>query len=306
MGDLILFLPCLDALKRKFPQAEITLAADRRWKDLLLALEPARIHSFEDAGSLRWARVLHDPNPEDRAWLLGFDLFYGVVADGDSHIASLLNGLGFTVVTAETRELHPGRGRVAFLTAPRPVEAPAALHYGRLLAKFGYGTVEPLARLHSLEAEPPDPPRLTLHPGSSAPARRMPFDWFVALAREARERGLSVVWFAGVAEEGILELVQREAECRGDRLLVDQPLRRVAAVLQKARLHVGHDTGVTHLAAALGTRVEALFGPSDPAVWAPPAAWVQVRDFAAVSGSPGRQAALQRMVDRALLTHDEP
>jgi ADP-heptose:LPS heptosyltransferase len=39
--------------------------------------------------------------------------------------------------------------------------------------------------------------------------------------------------------------------------------------LAGARLYIGNDSGITHLAAAAGTPVLALFGPSDPAVWAP-------------------------------------
>jgi ADP-heptose:LPS heptosyltransferase len=39
--------------------------------------------------------------------------------------------------------------------------------------------------------------------------------------------------------------------------------------LARSRIYIGNDSGVTHLAAAAGTRVVALFGPTDPAVWAP-------------------------------------
>ena len=39
--------------------------------------------------------------------------------------------------------------------------------------------------------------------------------------------------------------------------------------LAKARLYIGNDSGISHLAAAAGTPVLALFGPTDPAVWAP-------------------------------------
>ncbi|HSD29004.1 MAG TPA: glycosyltransferase family 9 protein, partial [Vicinamibacteria bacterium] len=47
------------------------------------------------------------------------------------------------------------------------------------------------------------------------------------------------------------------------------PLRRLGAVLARAGLFLGNDSGVAHLAAACGTRTLALFGPTDPAQWSP-------------------------------------
>jgi heptosyltransferase-2 len=49
----------------------------------------------------------------------------------------------------------------------------------------------------------------------------------------------------------------------------DMPLPVLAAVLERAVLFVGHDSGISHLAAAVGTPCRLLFGPTDPDVWAP-------------------------------------
>ena len=46
-------------------------------------------------------------------------------------------------------------------------------------------------------------------------------------------------------------------------------LYELACWLQTARLYIGNDSGITHLAAAVGVPVVAIFGPTDPAVWAP-------------------------------------
>jgi heptosyltransferase-2 len=47
------------------------------------------------------------------------------------------------------------------------------------------------------------------------------------------------------------------------------PLPYLAAVLEKCSFFLGHDSGISHIAAAVGARCVLLFGPSDPAVWAP-------------------------------------
>ena len=51
--------------------------------------------------------------------------------------------------------------------------------------------------------------------------------------------------------------------------LTNLSLNELAAVLRKCDLYVGNDSGVTHLAAAVGIPVVALFGPTDPRVWGP-------------------------------------
>jgi heptosyltransferase-3 len=48
------------------------------------------------------------------------------------------------------------------------------------------------------------------------------------------------------------------------------PLPELARRLAGCGLFLGHDSGVSHLAAAVGTPCVLLFGPSDPAIWAPP------------------------------------
>ena len=60
------------------------------------------------------------------------------------------------------------------------------------------------------------------------------------------------------------------AKAQGQILLANRPLARVARVLSHCRLYIGNDSGLTHLAAAVdGPEVLALFGPTDPRVWAP-------------------------------------
>ncbi|KPJ58167.1 MAG: hypothetical protein AMJ42_03785 [Deltaproteobacteria bacterium DG_8] len=51
--------------------------------------------------------------------------------------------------------------------------------------------------------------------------------------------------------------------------LVNLPINKLAAILQKCKLYIGNDSGITHLAAALGIPVVALFGPTDPHIWGP-------------------------------------
>ena len=92
-----------------------------------------------------------------------------------------------------------------------------------------------------------------IHPFSGSPRKNWPLERF----REVAARlGLPVRWCAG-PEEAIDDAVRFEN------------LYELACSLASARVYIGNDSGITHLAAAVGTPVVAIFGPTDPGVWAP-------------------------------------
>jgi heptosyltransferase-2 len=57
---------------------------------------------------------------------------------------------------------------------------------------------------------------------------------------------------------------------------MDLPLPALAAILQQARLFMGHDSGISHIASAAGAPSLLLFGPTDPDIWAPLTAPVKI------------------------------
>lgn len=113
---------------------------------------------------------------------------------------------------------------------------------------------------------------VAIHPGSGDRTKNWPFGCYQDLSRRLAADGLDTIWLLGPAEVERTTFDLPE----GDRSLRCADLRKVAAVLTKVRCYVGNDSGVTHLAAALGTPTVALFGPSDPAVWAPRGSHVRV------------------------------
>ena len=94
-----------------------------------------------------------------------------------------------------------------------------------------------------------------IHPFAGSPKKRWPLELFQELARWLAGR-MPVEWCAGP-----------EDDLPGARRFED--LYELACWLAGARIYIGNDSGPTHLAAAVGTPVVALFGPTDPAVWAP-------------------------------------
>jgi len=101
-----------------------------------------------------------------------------------------------------------------------------------------------------------------IHPFSGSPKKCWPLDRYKALARMI-EPHLPVRWCAG-PEEPLPDAVR----------ITD--LYELGCWLATARVYVGNDSGITHLAAAVGTPVVALFGPTDPRIWAPRGPQVRV------------------------------
>jgi len=101
-----------------------------------------------------------------------------------------------------------------------------------------------------------------IHPSSGSPKKCWPLDRYQALAR-LLEPHMPVRWCAGPEEP--LPGAVRIAD-----------LYELACWLATARIYIGNDSGITHLAAAVGTPVVALFGPTDPRIWAPRGPHVRV------------------------------
>jgi heptosyltransferase-3 len=89
-----------------------------------------------------------------------------------------------------------------------------------------------------------------------------------SLAGALKDRGLDVIATGGPDDRGYLDEVWRDAaQVRRFDGRLSWP--EIAALLARARIYVGPDTSVTHLAAASGCPTVALFGPTDPRLWGP-------------------------------------
>ena len=115
----------------------------------------------------------------------------------------------------------------------------------------------------------PDNPYAVMHPAPMFRYKRWTDEGWRAVAQALAARGLHVVVTGGPAaeERAYLDAVLRDAPVRR----VDGKLTwpQLAGLLTQARVFVGPDTSVTHLAAAAGAPTVALFGPTDPRLWGP-------------------------------------
>jgi heptosyltransferase-2 len=257
--------PALAALSRHYPGARITaLGHPERWGLLALSLP---LDEVWDSGEARWVHLFSDGDlpPPLRERLARFQL--------------ALIFAPHPQVILQDRLRRAGIPAVHWIPSfpETDGEAVAALQ-ARHLAGLGLNYVPgPFTLTTGLDPEPelpelPGPgPWLAVAPGSGSRRKNWPLERYYEVSRALGwEYGLRVVWLAGPAEGEILPYLSPLATAQGQILLAHRPLARVARVLSRCRLYIGNDSGLTHLAAAVaGPEVLALFGPTDPRVWAP-------------------------------------
>jgi ADP-heptose:LPS heptosyltransferase len=150
-----------------------------------------------------------------------------------------------------------------------------------------------------------------LHPGAGSPARRWPVERFAAVARAEARAGRRVVVTGGPAEVELARAVAARAGLPADAVHAGrQDVLALGRMVAAAGRVVCGDTGVAHLATAVGAPSVVLFGPTPPALWGPPAdrPWHRAL-WAGASGDPhGRRpdpGLLAITVDQVLEALDD-
>jgi len=105
-------------------------------------------------------------------------------------------------------------------------------------------------------------PFAILNPGAGWAAKQWPAERYAELAIELASRGIASIVNYGPGEEGLAKDVAEASRVSAVALATD--LSQLIALARRAHLFVGGDTGPLHLAALLGVKTVALFGPTDP------------------------------------------
>jgi len=238
IGDFLLACPALAWLARDGP---VTLLGNRERLQLAVAGGIAAV--ARDADAVDFASVFTEPSPRLRAFLGGFDRAVVWMRD-DGVIARAFAACGL-----RDTQCHPG-------LPPGDWSRHASEYY---LDRLGAPPDVPWQLQVPARACGAD---CILHPGSGSPRKNWPLDRFAAVAQALTRDGMRVAWCVGPAEESLV------LPAIGERL-PPLSLMALAETIAGAALFIGNDSGITHLAAALGRPTVAVFGPTDPRVWAP-------------------------------------
>jgi heptosyltransferase-3 len=236
VGDFILSLPAMESLRADF--TEVWCAG----QNVSLARFADSAHSIVSAGLDRLGFLPADDVIER---MRGFDSIVSWYGANRPEFRELTGALGLPI--------H-------FLTALTDGRLHAADFYAAQARGLEGGSLS-VARHPAIPC--PDVPRTfaVIHPFASNLAKRAPMDVFQRTALRLAE-SMPVKWLCGPEEE--LEGAVRIPD-----------LYDLACWLRGARVFVGNDSGISHLAAAVGTPVISFFQSTEPRIWAPRGiAWV--------------------------------
>lgn len=283
IGDVVLGTAALCALRRAYPAAHITWAlgswsrdAVARHPDLndILDTGPDSLPVKSPAGFWRFVRQLRGGD---------YDLAVSFIR---SPLMSLAVGLSGIPLRAGVHSAGRGFGYNVRAAVDPSVERHEAEIYLDVMRALGintdgcYANVPPLpddldsarAALTSLGITGPFAlinPAGGSNPGMMLDAKRYPPHSLSVIARGLQEAGLPVVVTAGPKDTPIVEALQREMDAPLPALVGALTLRQIGALASLARVYIGNDTGLTHLAAASGAKTVMLMGPSSPNRYAP-------------------------------------
>lgn len=267
LGDLLLALPTLKALAGHYPGAVFTgVGQPVRWRLLQESLPLAAVW---DSSDQLWLELYAEGEiaPALRRRLSVFDLAVVFGVRPDSPLRRRLEEVGLPCLWLPS---FPSGGRVSVTD-----------YQLRFLCRMGLTTPErdrclelppaTLALGRRWRQEQNSELVLALAPGSGHPKKNWPLPSFLDLAAALRARYRAKVWWVlGPAETGVTAALLELLPPKDRLFLADLPLDTLAAHLYWCDYYIGNDSGVTHLAAACGRPwVLALFGPSDPCLWAP-------------------------------------
>jgi heptosyltransferase III len=282
IGDFLLTLPALRLLRETFAHCHLEILGYRHIADMAVYGGPVEGSTYADAVRNIEAGPLAgffarggELNPE---WCEYFGSFQQVVSwlfDPDGIFEA-------NVRRAGVKHFIPAYAKISD-------ENHASVQWAHGLQSLALYLEEQAARLvptaemlrlgdewlrgHGVTA---DAPFTAIHPGSGSAKKNWPVERWLELAQRVAGDGDRLIFFVGEADQAILAVLERAFAGMNVIFARDLPLPMVAAVMTRARRYFGHDTGVSHLAAAVGIPATVLFGPTDPSVWAPRGSNAQV------------------------------
>jgi heptosyltransferase-3 len=266
LGDFILTLPAIRLLRDNFPDCALHILGYRHIAILAEGYYADFIRSIDYGPVAGFFNPKASLDQELCDYFAGFQQIVSYIYDPDRLFEAGLRRAGVRNLTSASPMIAAGRHAAFQLAAPLEslgleLQDPAAQIFPSrkdlaaaqdLLAKF-------------------QRPLMAIHPGSGGEKKNWPLEGWLAvqekILNDARIGHLLVV--GGESDAG--QLAQMKLIVRAERqsFLENLPLPLLGAVLSQCAFFVGHDSGVSHLAAATGASCLLLFGRTDPQVWAP-------------------------------------
>jgi heptosyltransferase-2 len=264
IGDFVLTLPAIKLLRDNFPRAQIeilgyphiiALAESRHYADAIRSIESGTLASFFAKNSELPAKLVD--------YFGSFDFILSYLFDPDGIFEANVQRCGMENFVAGPAKLS-GQEHAARQLA-RPLEK-LGLHLKDHAARiYPAGKDREFAR--SFLGDTGDG-FVAIHPGSGSETKNWPIEQWQRLGEHLFAANRKVVIVSGEADGKRVRSLETAWKDKPFRSARNLTLPQLAALFENV-LFLGHDSGVSHIAGAVGARCVVLFGPTDPAVWAP-------------------------------------
>ena len=290
IGDFIMTLPAIGALRERWPAAHIEilgyphiieLARGRYYANATRSIEArAMAGFFVPDGTL---------DPALKEYFASFNLVISYLFDPDGIFSANVRRCG-------VRQLVEG--------SPRPSDLPAMAHYCKPLESLAIYVDAPQPKLFPSDDDRAAAakflqrlgrePLVAVHPGSGSEKKNWPADKFAAVSRWiVDELAAQLLVVEGEADARVVTKLTALVAPRATVPAKGLKLAELAAVLERCVLFLGNDSGITHLAAAVGTPTVTLFGPASVPIWEPRGERVRVVQFGVADTAAVRRAIEQ-------------
>jgi ADP-heptose:LPS heptosyltransferase len=278
LGDSVVALPALHALRRMYPKARMTLLTSPTKRgapgaaDVLVhdkTFDHVEVYYEDESSKPDFVRVL-------RKKIMAWQIDWAVLLPDD--LARFHNVAKHLALLASAGVRHVAGAR---LVRPQEHETSQVARLMTLLEPLGFEGVEPFpwihvgrddeAHAHALLDGTARGPRIGMQCGAKRPANRWPVERFVALGRRLVEDLDASLYLTGSPSE--TDLINTLAYAIGDEctsIAGETTVTQLAAVAAELDAFISNDTGTMHVVAAMGTPVVAIFSSRDhPFRWFP-------------------------------------
>lgn len=275
IGDFVLTLPAIALLRENFPSAEVEILGYQHILELARGRYYAHATRSIEYGPLAGFFARNATlDPQLVEYFAGFQQIVSYLFDPDGIFAQNLTRAG-------VKNFLPAFRRIAD-------DDHAARQLARPLEQLALYLEDHAAHLHLSEEDHSAAAALltgvtghrllAIHPGSGSAKKNWPVEHWAELGRRlaVKHEDLAFLLVGGEADQQPFAALQEAWRDLPVLPLQNLALPTLAAVLARSTLFLGHDSGISHIAAAAGARCTLLFGPTDPAVWAPANPAVQV------------------------------
>ena len=276
IGDFILTLPAIQLLRDGLPEAHLEIlgypAITQLAKETGIAHE---VSSIEYASLANFFNPKGDLDSELVEYFSSFNLVISYLYDPDDFFQGNLERCGVKTQLACSHRIDESGDSAPVQLAEHLQQL--ALFLDNPAPRLDYPEAIQKAALELAESR--DHP-IAIHPGSGSPTKNWPIESWIDLVDRLRTHYPTKTLFIITGEADEKSAAPLLAHCREHhpdfRNIHRAELPVLGAFLARCALFLGHDSGISHLAAASETRSLLLFGPTNPEIWAPTNEGVEV------------------------------